>query len=140
MRFPTPDDDPGQWPWVMLKLDRPALTTKFVMALHDASIRNPTSWRRVSAIGARTGIKGADLERVVADVVAAGLVQQRADDPSLEPDEQWLAACQTLNSAAWRAFSASTPKSEPKPKPYKCRGAKPNCDQAAQIERAAFTR
>ena len=81
----TPNDAPlsGQWVGVMLKLDRPVLTTKFVMALHDASIRNPTSWRRVSAIGARTGIKGADLERVVADVVAAGLVEQRADDTGL---------------------------------------------------------
>jgi hypothetical protein len=64
---------------VISKLDRLALATKFVMALHDVSRRNPTSWRRVSAIGARTGIKGADLD--VADVVAAGLVEQRADDP-----------------------------------------------------------
>jgi len=53
------------------------------MALYDASLRNPTSWRRVSAIGARTGIRGADLERVVAHVVAAGLVEQRADDTGL---------------------------------------------------------
>ena len=68
---------------VMPKLDRLALAAKFVMALHDASIRNPTSWRRVSAIGARTGIRGADLERVVANVVAAGLVEQRADDTGL---------------------------------------------------------
>jgi hypothetical protein len=67
----------------MPKLDRLALATKFVMALHDVSRRNPTSWRRISAIGARTGIKGADLEGVVADVVAAGLVEQRADDPCL---------------------------------------------------------
>ena len=67
----------------MPKLDRLALATKFVMALHDVSRRNPTSWRRISAIGARTGIKGADLERVVADIVVAGLVEQRADDPSL---------------------------------------------------------
>jgi len=71
----------GQWAGMMPKLDRLALATKFVMALHDVSRRNPTSWRRISAIGARTGIKGADLERVVADVVAAGLVEQRADDP-----------------------------------------------------------
>ena len=58
----------------MLKLDRPVLTTKFVMALHDASIRNPASWRRISAIGARTGIEDADLERGVADIAAAGPV------------------------------------------------------------------
>ena len=67
----------------MPKLDRLAFATKFVMALHDVSRRNPTAWRRISAMGARTGIKGADLERVVADVVAAGLVEQRADDPCL---------------------------------------------------------
>ena len=85
MPLPTPKNDPlfGQWAGVMPKLDRLALATKFVMALHDVSRRNPTSWRRISAIGARTGIKGADLERVAADVVAAGLVEQRADDPSL---------------------------------------------------------
>ena len=83
--LPTPKNDPlfGQWVGVMPKLDRMASATKFVMALHDVSRRNPTSWRRISAIGARTGTKGADLERVVADVVAAGLVEQRADDPSL---------------------------------------------------------
>jgi hypothetical protein len=68
---------------VMPKLDRLALATKFVLALHDASRCNPTSWRRISAIGARTGFKGADLEWAVADAVAAGLVEQRADDPSL---------------------------------------------------------
>jgi hypothetical protein len=61
----------------MPKLYRLALATKFVMALHDVSRRDPTSWRRSSAIGGRTGIKG-DFERV-----AAGLVQQRADDPNL---------------------------------------------------------
>ena len=85
MPLPTPRNDPlfGQWAGMMPKLDRLALATKFVMALHDASRRNPTSWRRVSAIGARTGIKGADLERIVADVVAVGLVEQRADDPCL---------------------------------------------------------
>ena len=85
MRVRTPNDDPfsGQWVGVMLKLDRPVLTTKFVMALHDASIRNPTSWRSVSAIGARTGIKGAELDQIVADAVAAGLVEHRADNPAL---------------------------------------------------------
>ena len=83
MLLPTPWNDPlfGQCVGMMAKLDRRALATKFVMALHDVSRRNPTSWRRISAIGARTGIKGADLERVVADVVAAGLVEQRANDP-----------------------------------------------------------
>ena len=35
--------------------DRLALATKFVVALHDVSCRNPASWRRISAIGARTG-------------------------------------------------------------------------------------
>jgi hypothetical protein len=91
-----PNDDPlsGQWVGVMLKLDRPVLTTKFVMALHDASIRNPTSWRRVSAIGARTGIKGAELDQVVAAAVAAGLVENRADNSSLVrlTDKGWLFA------------------------------------------------
>jgi hypothetical protein len=79
MPLPTAKNDPlfGQWAGVM------ALATKFMMALHNASSRNPTSWRRLSAMGARTGIKGADLERVVADVVAAGLVEQRAGDPCL---------------------------------------------------------
>lgn len=37
----------------------------------------------ISAIGARTGIKGADLERVVADVVAAGLMERQSDNPCL---------------------------------------------------------
>ena len=85
MTLPTPRNAPllGQRAGVLPTLDRLALATKFVMALHDASRRNPTSWRRVSAIGARTGIKGADLERVVADIVVTGLVEQRADDPSL---------------------------------------------------------
>ena len=59
------------------------LALKFIEALHDVSRRNPSSWRRVTAIGARTGIKGAQLEQVVADVVAAGLVDRRVDDPSL---------------------------------------------------------
>ncbi len=51
MPLPTSKDDllSSQWAGVMLKLDGPALTTKFVMALHDVSIRNPTSWRRISA-------------------------------------------------------------------------------------------
>jgi hypothetical protein len=84
MPLPTSKNDPPlAWAGMMPKLDRLALATKFVMALHDVSKRNPTSWRRISAIGARTGIKGADLERVVADVVAADLVEQRADDPCL---------------------------------------------------------
>jgi len=83
--LPTPKNDQlfGHRAGVMPKINRLALATKFVMALHDVSRRNPTSWRRISAIGARTGIKGADLERVVADVIAAGLVEQRADDPCL---------------------------------------------------------
>ena len=96
MRVRTPNDDPfsGQWVGLMLKLDRPVLRTKFVMALHDASIRNPTSWRRVSAIGARTGIKGAELDQVVAAAVAAGLVENRADNSSLVKltDKGWLFA------------------------------------------------
>ena len=96
MPVPTPNDDSiaGQWAGKMLKLDRPALTTKFVMALHDASIRNPTSWRSVSAIGARTGIKRAELDQIVADAVAAGLVEHRADNPSLVSltNKGWLLA------------------------------------------------
>jgi hypothetical protein len=83
MALPTPKNDAlfAQRAGVMPKLDRLALPTKFVMAFHDVSRRDPTSWRRNSAIGGCTGIKGADFERVAAD--AAGLVQQRADDPSL---------------------------------------------------------
>jgi hypothetical protein len=78
----------------MPKLDRLTLATKFVAALYDASRRNPASWRRVSAIGARSGIKGADLDQVVADVVAAGLVEQRVADPGLVmlTNEGWAAA------------------------------------------------
>ena len=34
-------------------------------------------------MGARTGIKGNQLDQVVADVVTAGMVEQHADDPSL---------------------------------------------------------
>jgi hypothetical protein len=72
MPSPTADETLSvQWSGVMLKIDRVALTTKFVMALHQASIRNPATWRRVSAIGARTGIKGAELNQVVVDAVAA---------------------------------------------------------------------
>jgi len=67
----------------MLTPDRIALATKFVAALHDISRRNPASWRRISAIGARTVIKGDKLEQVVADVVAAGFVERRADEPCL---------------------------------------------------------
>ena len=63
--------------------DRLALATKFVAALVDASRRNPSTWRRVSAIGARTGIKGDELDQVVVDVVAAGLVERRVDEPGL---------------------------------------------------------
>ncbi|GEP60227.1 hypothetical protein [Reyranella soli] len=66
-----------------MDLDRLTLATKFVTALYDASRRNPASWRRVSAIGARTGIKGGQLEQVVSDVVTAGLVEQHVDDARL---------------------------------------------------------
>ena len=84
MPSPTADETLSvQWSGVMLKIDRVALTTKFVMALHQASIRNPATWRRVSAIGARTGIKGAELNQVVVDAVAAGLVEHRASDAGL---------------------------------------------------------
>ena len=67
----------------MLTPDRLALATKFVAALHDISRRNPASWRRISAIGARTGIKGDQLDQVVADVVTAGVVERRVDEPGL---------------------------------------------------------
>ena len=67
----------------MPKLDRLILVTKFVAALQDVSRRNPTAWRRVSAIGARTGIKGDQLDEVVADLVIGGLVERRADSPIL---------------------------------------------------------
>lgn len=67
----------------MPKPDHLAQTMKFVAALYDASRRNPASWRRVSAIGARTGLKGAQLEQAVADAVTEGLVEQPIDDASL---------------------------------------------------------
>ena len=60
-----------------------ALAAKFLAALQDVSWRNPASWWRISAIGARTGISGAHLERIVYDNVAAGLVEQHVDDDSL---------------------------------------------------------
>ncbi len=66
----------------MPTLDRLTLATKFVAALHDVSQRNPAQWRRINAIGARMGIRGAQLEQVVADVVNLGLVKRRVDDPS----------------------------------------------------------
>jgi hypothetical protein len=66
----------------MPNLDRLTLATKFVTALQDASRRNPAAWRRISAIGARTGIKGAQLAQVVADVVTFGFVKQHVDDPA----------------------------------------------------------
>ena len=52
---------------------------KFVAALHDVSKRNPASWRRVSAMGARTGMQGAQLEQAGEDAITAGLVVRRAD-------------------------------------------------------------
>jgi DNA-binding MarR family transcriptional regulator len=63
--------------------DRLSLATKFIAALYDVGRRNPASWRRITAIGARTGIKGDELEQIVADVVAAGLVERRVDEPCL---------------------------------------------------------
>ena len=63
-------------------LDRLTLT-KFVAALYDVSRRIPMAWRRITAIGARTGIKGDQLDQVVADLVTAGLVERRADNPIL---------------------------------------------------------
>jgi hypothetical protein len=76
----------------MSELDRLALTTKFVAALHDVSLRNPAKWRRVSAIGARIGIKGAELDQVVAEAVAAGFVHQRVDNPGVVilTNEGWV--------------------------------------------------
>ena len=68
--------------------DRLALATKFVAALHDVSRRNPASWRRISAIGARTGIKGDQLDQVVADVVTAGLVEPASMNPASSSNEQ----------------------------------------------------
>jgi len=78
----------------MPNLDRLALATKFVAALHDVSRRNPAAWRRVSAIGARTGIRGAQLDQVVADVVTLGLVERRGDDSSFVTltNEGWAIA------------------------------------------------
>jgi hypothetical protein len=78
----------------MPTLDRLTLATKFVAALHDVSQRNPAEWRRISAIGARMGIKGAQLDQVVADVVNLGLVKRRVDDPSFVTltNEGWAIA------------------------------------------------
>jgi hypothetical protein len=78
----------------MSNLDRLTLATKFVTALHDVSRRNPAAWRRISAIGARTGIKGAQLDQVVADVVTFGFVKQHVDDPSFVTltNEGWAVA------------------------------------------------
>jgi hypothetical protein len=78
----------------MPNLDRLTLATKFVAALHDVSQRNPVAWRRISAIGACMGIKGAQLDQVVADVVMLGLVKRRVDDPSFVTltNEGWAIA------------------------------------------------
>jgi len=67
----------------MSNLDRITLATKFLAALRDVSRRNPATWRRISAIGARTGIKGDQLQQVVADIVTDGLVERRVDEPDL---------------------------------------------------------
>ena len=67
----------------MLQSDPVALAAKFLAALQDVSRRNPASWRRISAIGARTGISGAQLERIVYVVVTAGLVEHHVNDASL---------------------------------------------------------
>ncbi|GEP61413.1 hypothetical protein [Reyranella soli] len=69
--------------WALLVLDRLALAMNVVSALHDVSRRNPASWRRISAIGARTDIMGDRRERVAYDVVTAGLVERHVDDVSL---------------------------------------------------------
>ena len=78
----------------MSNLDRLTLATKFVTALYDVSRRNPTAWWRISAIGARTGIKGAQLDQVVADVVTFGFVKQHVDNPSFVTltNEGWAVA------------------------------------------------
>jgi hypothetical protein len=68
---------------VMLNLDRLTLATKLVTARYDASLHNPSSWRRLSALSARTGIKGDQLDQAVADVVSAGLAERHADDAGL---------------------------------------------------------
>jgi hypothetical protein len=64
------------------------------VALHDVSCRNPASWRRISAIGARTGIKGAQVDQVIADAVTLGLLRRRVDDPSFVTltNEGWAIA------------------------------------------------
>jgi len=67
----------------VLEFDRLAQAIKFLAALHDVSRRSPTSWRRISALSARTGIRGARLELVVCDIVTAGLVQQHLADAGL---------------------------------------------------------
>ena len=71
-------------------------------------------------MGARTGIKGAQLDQVVADVVTLGLVKRRVDDPSfVHTDERGLGDRQELKGAAgwqgwlrWRlALSLAKPQS-----------------------------
>jgi hypothetical protein len=80
----------------MWNLDRSTLVAKFLAALHDASRRSPMSWRRVSAISARTGITNELRDMVVHDLVTSGLVQQHANDVRLImlTDKGWEVATQ----------------------------------------------
>ena len=90
--------DGGSRRWIAAEVmptpDRLSLATKFVVALHDVSRRNPASWRCISAIGARTGIKGDQVDWVVADAVTLGLLRRRVDDPSFVTltNEGWAIA------------------------------------------------
>ncbi len=65
----------------MSVLDRLALDDEVRRrALHDISRHKPASGRRISAIGARTGIMGDQPEQVVYDVITAGPVDRHVDD------------------------------------------------------------
>ncbi|GEP62099.1 hypothetical protein RSO01_92650 [Reyranella soli] len=50
------------------------MATKFVTAPYDANRRKPSSQLRISAIGARAGIKAAKLKMVPTQYVDTGLV------------------------------------------------------------------
>ncbi|WP_395714746.1 hypothetical protein [Reyranella sp.] len=59
--------------------DRLTSAAKFVTALHVATRKGPSFWRRASMIGKSAGIEDPiRLERAVRDAAIAGLVERRA--------------------------------------------------------------
>lgn len=59
--------------------DRLTSAAKFVTALHVATRKGPSFWRRASMIGKSAGIEDPiRLERAVQDAAIAGLVERRA--------------------------------------------------------------